>query len=158
MHRAEGRIAFATGVTVVTVRTPRGTPSGLTVNAFTSVSLDPPLVLICIHRNAASHDPLLETGYFAVSVLGREQETLAMVFAQGEASERFRGLETVDAPMGSPLLPGCVAWLECRVQSVHEGGDHSIVVAEVLESEILGGEPLLFFRGMLTGLDASPGS
>ena len=149
---------FATGVTVLTVRTPEGELSGLTVNTLTSVSLEPPLVLVCIHRDADSHDPIVDTGYFAVSVLAREQEELALTFSRGEASQRFQGLETLDAPMGSPVLPGCLAWLECRVEAFHPGGDHSIVVAEVLESEILGGDPLLFFRGTLTGFEDSPES
>ena len=138
---------FATGVTVVTARARGGEAVGLTVNAFTSVSLDPVLVLVCVHREASTHDPLLESGYFAVYVLDREQEHLGVRFAEAEVEDRFLGLETMDAPMGSPILPGSIAWLECRVKTVLPGGDHSIVLAEVLEGEATGGEPLVFFRG-----------
>ncbi len=140
---------FATGVTVVTTRNREGDPTGLTVNAFTSVSLDPPLVLVCVHEAAASHDPLLEVGYFAVNVLSASQEGLALLFSRGVAEERFRGLETRDAPRGSPLLPGVVAWLECRVRDVYPGGDHHIIVGEVLTGDEPGGDPLLFHRGRL---------
>jgi flavin reductase (DIM6/NTAB) family NADH-FMN oxidoreductase RutF len=138
---------FATGVTIVTARPPGGEPVGLTVNAFSSVSLDPLLVLVCLHREASTHDPLLRSGHFAVNVLERRQEDLAVRFASAEVEDRFHGLETLDAPMGSPLFPGAMGWLECRVREVFPGGDHSIVVGEVLEGEVLGGDPLVFFGG-----------
>ena len=143
---------FATGVTVVTARDGDGRPVGLTVNAFTSVSLDPPLILVCIHKKAESHEPILESGFFAVNILSRDQETLAITFARGEASKRFENLEIFDGPKGCPLLPGVLAWLECRVHRVYPGGDHSIIVAEVLECEGLGGEALGFLRGELGGV------
>jgi 3-hydroxy-9,10-secoandrosta-1,3,5(10)-triene-9,17-dione monooxygenase reductase component len=140
---------FATGVTIVGARSPEGVPVGLTVNAFTSVSLNPPLVLVCIHRLAESHDPLIRSGYFAVSVLTREQDALAWRFSAGEAETRFVGLESWDCPMGSPRFPGALAWLECSVRDVHPAGDHSIIVGEVLSCDDGQGEPLLFFRGRL---------
>ena len=146
---------FPTGVTVVTARDLNDRPVGLTVSAFTSVSLDPPLVLVCIHHEAEPHDPLLQVGYFGVNVLSHDQGGLAIAFSQGDSAGRFQGLETLDAPMGSPLLPGSLAWLECRVHQVHEGGDHSIIVGEVLECELLGGDPLLFFRRELKGFGPS---
>jgi len=142
---------FATGVTGVTARNSEDRPVGLTVSAFTSVSLNPPLVLVCVHREAESHDALLEVGFFGVNVLSRDQEALALTFSKGEASDRFQGLETLDAPMGSPLLPGSAAWLECRIHQLHDGGDHSIIVGEVLECEALGGDPLIFHHSELRG-------
>ncbi len=142
---------FATGVTVVTTRGSAGEPLGLTVNAFTSVSLEPLLVLVCIHRRATAHDPLLENGIFAVNILDYEQAAVALRFAAKDARERFRDFKLVDGPMGSPLLPAALGWLECQVEKVHPGGDHSIIVAEVLACEAREGSPLLFFRGLLEG-------
>jgi flavin reductase (DIM6/NTAB) family NADH-FMN oxidoreductase RutF len=138
---------FATGVTVVTARSRRGKAVGLTVNAFTSVSLDPLLVLVCLHREASTHDPLLDSGYFAINMLDRSQEHLGVRFAEAEDEDRFLGLDPMTGPMGSPILLGSMAWLECRVKDVIPGGDHSIVLGEVVEGESLGGEPLMFFRG-----------
>lgn len=142
---------FATGVTVVTTRGLHGRPLGMTVNAFTSVSLDPLSVLVCIHKEAASHDPLLEAGIFAVNVLDREQGAVAARFAASDALERFRDFKVVDGPLGSPLLPDALAWLECRVEGVFPGGDHSIILGEVMACDARDGNPLLFFRGTLMG-------
>jgi len=142
---------FATGVTVVASRNPGGDPVGLTVNAFTSVSLTPPLVLICIHQDAEAHDPLLQGGHFGVSVLRPEHEDLALTFSRADPGDRFRELTMVEGPMGSPLVRGALAWMECRVLQAHPGGDHSIIVGEVLECEAEEGDPLLFFRGSLMG-------
>ena len=142
---------FATGVTLVASRTTDGDPVGLTVNALTSVSLDPPLVLICLHGDADAHDPILQTGYFGVSFLKAQQEELALKFSQVDPDHRFRELTVVDGPFGSPLLPDALAWMECRVRQTHPGGDHSIIVAEVTECGSSEGEPLLFFRGSLMG-------
>lgn len=142
---------FATGVTVVTTRGSSGRPLGMTVNAFTSVSLEPMLVLVCIHKEATSHDPLLQTGVFAVNILDREQGPVAARFAASDALERFRDFKVVDGPLGSPLLPGALAWLECRVESVVPGGDHSVIMGEVLACGARDGEPLLFFRGTMVG-------
>jgi flavin reductase (DIM6/NTAB) family NADH-FMN oxidoreductase RutF len=143
---------FATGVTVVATRDREGEPLGLTVNAFTSVSLEPPLVLVCLHVDADAHDPVLEAGHFGVSILTSDQEELAFRFAQAESDTRFRGVEYEDGPLGSPLLRGSLGWLECRVEEVFPGGDHSIVVGEVVACEPREGDPLAFFRGNLKGL------
>jgi flavin reductase (DIM6/NTAB) family NADH-FMN oxidoreductase RutF len=143
---------FATGVTVVTSRDPEGRPVGLTVNAFTSVSLDPLLVLVCIHRRASGHDALLGCGHFAVNVLAEDQEGLALRFATRDPSERFLELDVADGPLGSPVVPGALAWLECRVREVFPGGDHSVVLGEVMECSSREGRPLIFFQGRLRGL------
>ena len=143
---------FATGVTVVASRFPDGDPVGLTVNAFTSVSLDPPLVMVCLHKEADAHDPLLLAGHFGVSFLKASQEDLAVSFSQDDPEDRFRGLNVVDGPLGSPLVKGALAWMECKVAQVFSGGDHSIVVGKVEECEAGEGDPLLFFRGVLTGM------
>jgi 3-hydroxy-9,10-secoandrosta-1,3,5(10)-triene-9,17-dione monooxygenase reductase component len=140
---------FATGVTVVTSRGGDGEPVGLTVNAFTSVSLHPPLVLVCLHRDAAAHDPLLEAGHFAVSVLGADQDGLAVRFATVDPESRFLGVDFFEGILGGPRLQGAIAWLDCRVKEVYRGGDHSIIVGEVVACESAGGDPLLFHRGTL---------
>ena len=140
---------FATGVTVVTSRGVEGEPVGLTVNAFTSVSLDPILVLVCVHRDASGHDLLLEHGIFGVTVMARGQDPLARRFSEGESGARFQGVPYRIGTHGSPFLEGGLAWLECRVSHVYPGGDHSIILGEVLSCEAREGEPLLFFRGEL---------
>jgi len=140
---------FPTGVTVVTTRGEGGIPMGLTVSAFTSVSIQPIRLLICLHREATSHDLIVEGGSFAVNILSSEQEELAMRFASGVVEERFSGLEVADSPLGNPLLPGSLAWLDCRVREIYPGGDHSMVLGEVEECHSEDGDPLLFFRGVL---------
>ena len=144
---------FATGVTVVASLDREGGAVGLTVNAFTSVSLDPPLVLVCLHRDAYAHDPLLEAGHFGVSFLKEDQGALALRFSRDEPALRFRNLDLDEGPLGSPLLPGALAWVECEVSEVHPGGDHSIVVGRVVAGRSHEGEPLVFFRGALMGGD-----
>lgn len=143
---------FATGVTVVASRRGGREPVGLTVNAFTSVSLEPPLVLVCLHKEAQAHDPLLESGHFGVSFLGSNQEELALRFSRSQVEDRFAGVDVVEGPLGSPLISGALAWLECAVREVHPGGDHSIIVGEVVDCGVGMGDPLLFFRGRLMGL------
>ena len=140
---------FSTGVTVVASVTTTGEPVGLTVNAFTSVSLVPPLVLVCVHREAEPHGHLLEAGHFGVSILNAEQADLAWTFSREDSARRFHGLPDIRGRLGSPLVPGALAWLECRIQEVYPGGDHSIVLGEVVDCEAKEGEPLLFFRGSL---------
>lgn len=149
-RRVMGR--FATGVTVVTARGRDGEPVGLTVNAFASVSLDPLLVLVCVHRRASGYGPLLEAGCFAVNILARDQESLAVRFSAGNAQARFQGLEVTDGPLGSPLLPRTLGWLECRIREVFPGGDHSILLAGVVACSGRDGDPLLFYQGRFGGM------
>jgi flavin reductase len=147
MRQIFGR--FATGITVVTVG--GETPRGMTANAFTSVSLDPPLILVCIQRNATLHDTIIETGSFAVSVLASHQEQVARMFADRKRARdsEFDSVEAVAGPCtGAPILSGALAWLECHLTTVYDGGDHSIFIGEV---QTLGrGEAqhaLLFYEG-----------
>ena len=142
---------FATGVTVVASKDRDGASLGLTVNAFNSVSLDPPLVLVCIHKDAEGHDSLLAAGHFSVSILGAGQGDLAMTFAEDKPERRFQEVVVRDGALGSPLFEDALAWVECRIRSVFPGGDHSIVVGEVAECFAGEGDPLLFFRGALMG-------
>lgn len=142
---------FATGVTVVASRDADGEPVGLTVNAFTSVSLDPPLVLVCIHKKAEGHDAVIAAGHFGISVLAADQGDIAMVFSQEEPASRFQGVEFEDGPLGSPILKGALAWIECRFETVLPGGDHSILLGRVEDCGAGPGDPVLFFRGTLRG-------
>lgn len=138
---------FTTGVTVVTSRRPDGSPCGLTANSVASVSLNPLLVLVCLDRAAASHSCVVEGGAFAVCILGEGSEGIARLFSEGERSERFAEVAWRTEATGCPVLEDAVAWLDCRVQHVYEGGDHSIVVGEVKACDAAGGAPLVFYRG-----------
>jgi len=140
---------FATGVTILASRGPGGEPVGLTVNAFTSVSLDPPLILVCVHKEAEAHESILRSGHFGLSFLERDQEQLALTFAVADPEERFKGMEVEAGPAGSPIIPGVMAWLDCRVEGSYPGGDHTIIVGRVVGCEAKDGDPLLFFKGSL---------
>ena len=143
---------FATGVTVVTSRRPDGVPCGLTATAFSSVSLDPLLVLVCLDRDSATHRCIEEAGAFGVCILPDDASEVARRFSEGSREDRFEGLELLEAVTGSPLLRDGLAWLDCEVRDVHRAGDHSIVVGEVLACDAREGRPLLFFRGDYEGV------
>lgn len=138
--------AFATGVTVITARGSDQRDVGVTANSFNSVSLDPPLVLWSLNRSSRSLEAFISTGYFAVHVLAANQKDLSMRFASRDA-DRFAGLQFKRGCGGAPLLPDCAARFQCRLASVHDGGDHVILVGEVLEFEDSDRTPLIFHRG-----------
>jgi flavin reductase (DIM6/NTAB) family NADH-FMN oxidoreductase RutF len=143
-RRACGR--FATGVTIATVRDAKGSPHGLTVSSFTSVSLDPPLILICLgHAVSAIHHFRAAT-HFGINVLGVGQRVLADRFAR-KGQDRFDGLEWQAGVTGVPLLPGVLAAIECAIHRVVPMGDHDILVGEVMHAQANEGEPLLHFAG-----------
>jgi len=145
--RAAG--AFPTGVAVVTAVAADGTRVGLTVNSFTSVSLDPPLVLVCVHRRAPSL-AVIETGRrFGISILARSQRTLALRFAK-PAEDKFAGLPWRVGVLGVPLLDGAVAHVECVLARILDGGDHDIVLGHVQRAQAFAGEPLVFHRSGFT--------
>ena len=134
---------FATGITVVTTRGADGRPQGLTVNAFASVSLDPPLVLICIDRRSEVHAGLVEAGRFNVSVLAETQEEYSRRFAGG-GPLKFEGIELPLAPNGLPVIPEALAALQCRLAATHGAGDHTIYIGEVEGLEVRPGRPLIY--------------
>lgn len=141
---------FATGITVVTAGDDM--PRGMTANSFTSVSLRPPLILVCVQRDAAMHEAIQECGAFAVSVLSAHQEPVARHFAnraRPRGEEEFALVDWVPgARTGTPVVTDALAWLECRLAAVHEGGDHSIFVGQVLGAgRGDGGDALLYFAG-----------
>jgi len=138
---------FATGVTIVTGVEPEGGPVGLTANAVASVSLEPPLLLVCMERRSSSLDVVLRTGRFGLSILRRGDEELARRFSEDLPAERFRGLTLTTAESGMPVLAECLAWVDCKMWRGFEAGDHRIVVGEVLECHVSSGDPLVFFKG-----------
>ena len=142
---------FATGVCVVTAVGPDG-PAGLTTNAVSSLSLDPPLLLVCFDNESRTLPVVRAAGRFAVNVLRAGQEELAATFAsKALAAEKFAAVtHTVDH--GVPVLDDALAWLACDLLALHPGGDHTIGVGAVTQMEHGGGEPLLFFRGAFHAL------
>ena len=144
-RRALGQ--FATGVTVVTARAADGRRIGLTANSFTSVSLDPPLVLFCLDRSAPSLPAFLDCTHVAIHVLAADQHHLSRRFST-PAEDKFAGLQAEDGPGGVPLLGGVLARFVCRHTATYDGGDHVILVAEVEEYEAFDGEPLVFHSGL----------
>jgi len=144
--------SFATGVTVVTCHSPHG-PLGMTVNSFTSVSLDPPLVLWCPAKSSLRHQAFTETTSFAIHMLADNQHDLCMRFANEGFS--FDGVELDEGHPELPVLSGCLAVLECERHAVHDGGDHAIVVGRVTGAIVNPGEPLLFSKGRFGAFDNS---
>ncbi len=145
LRRAFG--TFATGVTVVTVGS--ATPHGMTANSFASVSLDPPLLLVCVNRDAVMHDSLTAAGRFAISVLGAQQERVARHFADHRrplGERQFDVVEWVPGPYtGAPLIVGSLAWFECELARCYDGGDHTIFLGRLLWLDHRPGEDALLF-------------
>ena len=138
---------WATGVAVVTTRLPDGVSVGLTVNSFASVSLDPPLVLFSIGRDAGSFEAFGKTGCFAVNLLRQDQAEVSNRFADPDA-ERFAVDRTEQLITGAPILSDALAALDCDVHARHEGGDHVIIVGRVRKLKVLNdGHPLGYWLG-----------
>ena len=137
----------ATGVTVVTCLDDRDCPVGLTANSFTALSLDPPLLLVCVAKSAASAEPLTRAAFFAVNVLQTCQRPASITFStRGE--DRFGQTDWTVGEHGSPVLMDSLSVFECRRSAVHDGGDHFILVGEVIKASFEPGlDPLLYFRG-----------
>lgn len=137
---------FASGITIVTTRDADGRDRGMTVSAFSSLSLDPPLVLACIGHDATIAGSVSAAEFFGVSVLAEDQEPLSRRFADPDA-DRFEGVPFSRGRSGVALLDGALAHLECRVVARHEAGDHTIVVGEVSATSGREGRPLVHHRG-----------
>ncbi len=149
---------FATGVTVVTSRLGEEL-HGMTANALTSVSLEPPLVLVCVATSADSHDIIDKSGVFALSILGQDQEGLAVNFAVKDmtGAHRLDDVPHHSRATGAPIIDGSVAYLDCRVVERYPVGDHTIFVGEVVDcGRMTGQEPLIFFQGGYTQLVGPP--
>lgn len=137
---------FATGVTIITTFNKAGQLHGLTANAFTSLSLVPPLCVICVDKKAESYASFEESKVFTVNILKDDQETLSRKFAVS-GGDKFSGVAYRRGGNGAPILDGVIAWLECKVVASHDGGDHTIHVGEIEEAGTHEGKPLMFFRG-----------
>lgn len=146
LRRALGR--FATGVTVVTCQGSGG-PCGITANSFSSVSLDPPLVLWNIAKVSNSLQAYLDAEFFAINVLAADQEPVSSHFALSDHTV-FDGIVFSTSDEGVPLLPGTVACFECRTHQIHDCGDHYIIIGEVENHRSNSGQPLLFSDGRYT--------
>lgn len=138
---------FATGVTIITAHDADGKPIGLTANSFTSVSLDPPLLLVCIANNAGSAETLRVADSFAVNVLQIGQQPVSNLFA-GKGEDRFAGTRWEVGEYGAPILPSSLGIFECKRHTLHEAGDHFLLVGQVEKASFEPRrDPLLYFRG-----------
>jgi len=141
---------FTTGVTVVTVEQEPGKIHGMTANSFTSVSLDPMLVLVCVDHRANMHPLLQKKKKFGVSVLKQNQQAVSEYFAKREhnaETEQRLGIHFRRTPSGAPVIDGTLLQMSCKVIASHVAGDHTIFIGEVEDAELHEGEPLLYFRG-----------
>jgi flavin reductase (DIM6/NTAB) family NADH-FMN oxidoreductase RutF len=137
---------FASGVTVVTTRDAAGSDQGMTVSAFCSLSLEPALILICIEKTASAYAALVEAPGFVVNILSAAQEQIARRFSTVDV-DRFEGVGFTRSADGYPILDDVLSVIECRRISLHDGGDHTIIVGEVDASRVEEGVPLLYYRG-----------
>jgi len=136
---------FATGVAVATVTSADGSPHGLTVSSFVSVSMHPPLVLICVDHSCTALPHFHASPYFAINILSDLQRELSVNFAT-KTQSRFDGIDWFPGTAGSPLLHSCLAHFECQVDRVVEAGDHAIFIGSVFAVAVFPGDPLLYFN------------
>lgn len=137
---------MASGVTVITMRAGEE-DHGFTASSFTSVSIDPMLVLVCVVKAQRSHALIEEAKHFAVNILSTGQKELGMRFASSKITDRFAGVDITRAITGAAILPGNLAWVDCRLKDAYAGGDHTIFVGEVLAGDAPGGQdPLTYYN------------
>jgi flavin reductase (DIM6/NTAB) family NADH-FMN oxidoreductase RutF len=150
--------SFATGVTVITVDY-EGEVHGMTANAFASVSLEPLLVLVCVDQKARTHAHLQTKKRFGVNVLAESQRAISEYYARPirthERAEQEAGVRFERTTHGTPVLPGALAYLECRLHTAQDAGDHTIFIAEVEDVRVREGDPLLFYRGKYHSIGAT---
>src|SRR5437016_11680425 len=144
-------VRFATRVAIASVLDPNRTPHGLTVSFFTSFSLDPPLILICLGHEVSVIDHFRAAQYFGVNVLTENQRPLSERFAR-KGYDRFDGLDWQPGQTGVPLVPGALAAMECRTHQRFTSGDHDILVGAMVAARVADGEPLIHFTGRYRGL------
>jgi flavin reductase (DIM6/NTAB) family NADH-FMN oxidoreductase RutF len=143
---------FATGITVITTATDAGETFGLTANSFSSVSLDPPLVLFCLGKSSNNLDVFTSSGRFAVNVLAEGQRDLSVRFSTA-FGDRWEGLAWETWETGAPILAGCLASMDCATEAVHDAGDHVIMVGRVRRlASVAEGKPLLYYKGDYAGI------
>ena len=152
LHFREALRNFASGVTVVTTAD-QDRPAGMTVSAFSAVSLDPPLIQICVDRQAFTHEVIARAGQFAVNILAEDQAHLSRLFASHE-QHKFASVSYRRSDTGLPLLDGVLTALECRVVEAVIAGDHTIYIGEVLATHSGAGAPLLYYQSAYHQLPA----
>ncbi|WP_294641237.1 flavin reductase [uncultured Aureimonas sp.] len=138
--------AFATGVTVVTSRTADGAPIGFTANSFASVSLDPPLLLVCLAKTSRNYANMTGAAAFAVNILSEDQKDVSNTFAR-PVEDRFAAVDWRDGPAGSPIFPDASAWFDCTPEQIVDAGDHAILIGRVAGFENSGRNGLGYVRG-----------
>ncbi len=148
---------YPTGVTIVTT-VYNNEYYGLTVNSFTSLSLNPPLVLIAIDKRLQSHEAIDKSNVYAVNILPDDMKDLAIKFATAPREERFKGLKLRTAKTGAPIIEGSIAYLDCKVTAKYPGGDHTIFIGEIVDAQILNNKaPLIYYnRGYYSIAQAKP--
>ena len=145
---------FATGVTVITTKDKDGAPQGLTANAFMSLSLSPPLVIISVDKNATCYSCFEPKNGFTVNFLSEDQEEISRRFAT-KGANKFADLNWHAGSNGAAVIDGNLGYVECAITQCHDGGDHTIVVGEILSVAANGDRPLLFFKGKYQRLPAA---
>jgi len=138
--------SFTTGVTVVTTKDERGNPVGMTANSFTSLSLDPPLILFNIDKGASLYETFMKTDSLAINILSKEQQSLSKQFASS-GIDRFDGVQYCKDKTGAPILSGVLAYFDCEIEHRYDGGDHTIIIGKVVSGDSEDGEPLVFYKG-----------
>lgn len=145
---------FPTGVAIVTTRTPEGRPVGLTINSFSSLSLEPPLIIWSLVNHSPSLSVFENCNYFAINVISQSQTEAALGFANSKVEDKFALVSHVDGEEGVPLIDDCVATFVCENYRQHEGGDHTLFIGRVVRhSTITEHEPAVFHRGKFTRID-----
>lgn len=138
---------WVSGVSIVATKKTDGKLCGLTANAIASVSLNPPLVLVCVEHGADSHDCIRTAGIFSINMLSTDQERIARRFATWEVDTKFEGIAFHEEITGAPILDDALAWVDCRVHAEFPAGDHTIFVGEVVAGDATEGSPLIYYRG-----------
>ncbi|TPE46772.1 flavin reductase family protein [Amaricoccus solimangrovi] len=138
--------AFLTGVTVVTTTDAEGNPIGFTANSFTSVSLDPPLLLVCLAKRSYNYATVTGAGGFAINILAEDQEGVSNTFAR-PSDDRFAGIDWSASPNGAPIIRGAAAWFDCATHEIVEAGDHAVLIGRVRAFEDAGANGLGYARG-----------
>jgi len=148
--------SFAAGVTIVTTMDSSNRPHALTATAFSSVSLSPPLCLVCIDRRSRTYQSVVRTGCFAVNILNADQQSLSVHFASATIDKfevvRWRAGDVT----GCPIIEGALAWMECSVAEIYSGGDHDIFLGRVASVRVHDGTPLVYWRGSYSSLPPAP--
>jgi flavin reductase (DIM6/NTAB) family NADH-FMN oxidoreductase RutF len=148
--------AFAAGVTVITTLDADGAPQAVTATAFSSVSLTPPLCLVCISKRTRTHEPLVNSGCFAVNILRADQDWLSDRFASS-ITDRFASVVWHPGEVtGCPIIEGALVSMECRIAEVYSGGDHDIFIGSPTSVQLRSGAPLVYWRGNYSSLPPPP--